>query len=107
MINGLQVTVSGVELTQHLSTVAMALIERADLFRTRCSALGTTGSVYEQVKEFTVMEANCRKKASYFSFLASHLVKEESYQLSEAEILRIGMGYEKEVPIEDIMAGEK
>ena len=93
MINGLHVDVSAKELKEHLATRADHHVRKAKWYKSQAAALNqggaATGMSNDPVRSLEASEEQHREKAAYFRFMERHLVKNETYRLSQDDLSQI------------------
>jgi hypothetical protein len=93
MITGLCVDISAKELREQLASRARHHEKKAKWYKGQAAALtrggAATGVSNDPVRSLEESEKQHREKAAYFRFMEQHLVKNETYRLSQEDLGRI------------------
>lgn len=93
MINGLCIDVSAKELREHLAARADYHEKKAKWYRGQAIALNkgtvSTGISNDPVRSLEGSERQHREKAAFFRFMELHIVKNETYRLSQDDLGQI------------------
>jgi hypothetical protein len=93
MITGLCIDVSAKELREHLAARSRHHESKAKWYKSQAAALtkggAATGLSNDPVRSLEESEQRHRQKAAYFRFMEQHLVKDETYRLSQEDLGQI------------------
>jgi len=93
MITGLCIDVSAKELREHLAHRAGYHEKKAKWYRGQATALSkggvSTGMSNDPVKSLEDSERQHKEKAAFFRFMERHIVKNETYRLSQEDLGQI------------------
>src|SRR5687767_11848511 len=94
MIEGLKIDVTSEELKTHLDERAKYHRQKADWYSSqveslRSGGLGQNRGSNDPIGSLEASLAAHRDKASYFAFLAQHLIAGEAYRLSQEDLAAI------------------
>ncbi len=90
MITGLCIDIPVNELKEHLAARADHHEKKAEWYKNQAVALreggAATGMSNDPVRSLEQSELEHREKAAYFRFMEQHLVKNQTYRLSQADL---------------------
>lgn len=90
MITGICIDVSAQELKEHLAERVDYHDKKASWYKTQAQALSkggaATGMSNDPVRSLEDSEQRHCEKAAYFKFMEQHIVKNETYRLSQEDL---------------------
>jgi hypothetical protein len=95
MIEGLKIEIPTRELREHIEARAQYHRDKAEWYAGQVSNLRAGGLAEQRhmsndpVSSLERSEQDHREKCAFFSFLAEHLIPDETYRLTEADLSRL------------------